>query len=366
MEEQIEESLEEESDFAESRMSVPPCIFEGIVQDPLPVGFNAVTIFLDGQVRADLNWKQAREQAQQAVQQGYALMWNIDLGLFDRLMQPLTSQTQFLSLALSLEHFRDSLWQEFKSQTLGLSFFRGSADFSQNFPWDNHQKHNFQEWKQEVGCSHLGAWDELSLSQRCEERRFTQLFCRDVALEYLSLLAARLPDSLRTYIYLDALSLADFPLNQLQILNPERFDRLRLALKGSSLPFNAWGWQTPSYQGYSGVISADLPLVPKISIGLCVPPLGFYHSSHYQGFEEGIKCLKERHLDFKLIAEHQLTSQWDELDYLLYTPAGLSSQGRRKLQGFCAAGGTVISTGDYLLGFPHEMSLAQWVEILSS
>jgi hypothetical protein len=88
--------------------------------------------------------------------------------------------------------------------------------------------------------------------------------------------------------------------------------------------------------------------------------MSFYHRQHYEGIVEGLDALKKRSISFKLIAESQLTSQWDGLDYLLYSPTGLSTQGKRKLQGFCAAGGTVVSTGA-LLGLPYEMGLMDWL-----
>lgn len=360
----LEENLEDENVLIENSSYSQLRIFEGNEEEFIPPGFDAVTISLDGRVQADLDWKEEREQAQRAVEKGYALMWDMQLGLFDDLPQSLTNQTQFLSLALSLEHFRDSLWKTFKSQTLGISLFRGTVDFSQGFPWDSHQKQSLKEWLQDLCGDTLASLDLSQLQQHLEGRQFIRLFCRDVAVEYLALLASRLPDSLPVYLYLDANSLAGSILSEIQLLNPERFDRLHLALKGHHLPFDALGWETPHHQGYSGRSSIELPLSPVVSIGVCIPPLTFYHSQHYQGFEEGLHALQKLSIPFKLIPETHLTSQWDGLDFLLYTPSGLSIQGKRKLQGFCAAGGTVVSTGT-LLGLPYEMGLLDWLRSMN-
>lgn len=350
----VDEHVEEEEDLIESVSFFSPRIFEGYEQAHIPTGFEAVTLSIDGRLQADLDWKKVREKAYQAVEKGYALMWEMQLGLFEGLT--LHHHTQFLTLTLSLEHFRDSLWKEFKSHTIGISLFRGLADFSQSFPWDPHQMQSLKEWLQERGESEKASWDFNQLRQHLEGRHLLRLFCRDVAIEYLSLLATRLPDSLPTYLYLDATSLASSLGSEMQLLNPERFERLRLALKGNQLPFEALGWNVPTVYGYSGISSVELPSVSPVSIGICIPPMAFDHLRYYQEFEEGLRALKERNLPFKLISENQLTSQWDGLDYLFYNPSGLSVQGKRKLQGFCAAGGTAVSTG-VLLGLSHEIEL---------
>ncbi len=358
LEEQNEDSLLLEEPFISQ-----PRIFEGSWQTHLPSGFDAVTIDLDGRVQSDLDWKKAREEAQRAVEKGYALMWNIELGLFQKLTQPLTHQAQFLSLTLSLEHFRDSLWKEFKMQTVGISLFRGAADFSLGFSWDHHQHQSLQAWLQDIGESHLASLEFSQLQQQAEGQQMIRLFCRDVAIEYLGLLATRLPDSLSAYLYLDAACFEGSPVRELQLLNPERFDRFKLALKGHQLPFEVLGWEVPQTQGYSGCVAVELPPSLERSIGVCVPPMAFTHPRHFQELETGLQTLKKRAIPFKLIAENDLTSQWDGLDYLLYSPAGLSMQGKRKLQGFCAAGGTAVSAGN-LLGLAYEMNLSRWLEIV--
>jgi hypothetical protein len=362
----IEEHVEAEDDnFVLDNVPsyICPRIFEGNWQEDIPAGFDAITLSLDGRLQSDLNWKKVREQARQAVEKGYALMWNMQIGLFTELAQPLASQSQFLSLTLALEHFRDSLWQEFKSQTLGLSLFRGSADFSKGFRWDEDQEQNLKNWLQDISAPHLATLDFIQLNMHGEGQQLVRLYCRDVAIEYLSLLATRLPDALPAYLYLDVASLSHSFLNEIQLLNPERFDRLHLALKGQRLPWNAWGWNVPTAHGYSGDDLIELPSIPMTTIGVCIPPMQFYHASHYQGLEEALMALHKKSIPFRLIAECHLTSQWDGLDYLLYCPAGLSTQGKRKLQGFCAAGGTVISIGDHL-GLPYELQLKDWLQTL--
>lgn len=349
----LEEHLEAESDFLQQVPIVKPRIFEGSLANGIPAGFDAVTIRLDGRMQAELDWKIARKEASLATEQGFGLMWAIDLGLFTGLALPLTNQGQFLSLALSLEHFRDSLWHEFKDNTLGVSLYRGAADFSLGFPWDPQHEQNLKSWLKE-SCSLEAELPELRQSQ--EGRQLLRLFCRDVAVEYLSLLAARLPDTLKAHLFLDMSSFTGSCSDELQYLNPERFDRLQLAIRNARLPFEAMGWGAPTPCGYSGMNPFQLPEPQENKIGVCVPPMVFNRASHYEGFEEALAYLQRLSISYKFIDENSITAKWDGLDYLLYSPSGLSVQGRRKLQGFCAAGGTAVSTG-ILMGFPQEISV---------
>lgn len=343
MSETHEEDHEEEGNILQEEWLPKEKIYEGSESG----AHDAVTIHLDGKVQSDLNWKGAREQAEKARERGLKVLWALDLGLFESLQQPLTNQGQFLTLTLSLEHFRDSLWQEFKDCTLGVSLFRGDADFRKGFSWDSHQEENFMTWLQENCSIDASGWDEIE-----EREPLIRLFCRDVSVEYLNLLAGRLPDNLPLFLFLDLSSFEGSRQEELHYMNPERFERFRLALKNAHLPFEALKWAETTER----LTSDDL-----IQVGICVPPMSFNRATHYEGFEQALIELEKAKLPYKLIPEHALTANWDGLDYLLYSPTGLSPQGKRKLQGFCAAGGTVISTGR-LLGFSQELSFSEWFD----
>jgi hypothetical protein len=174
-------------------------------------------------------------------------------------------------------------------------------------------------------------------------------------MEYISLLASRLPDSLPIYLFLDMGHFANHPLFQMQLLQPARFESVNLALKETFLPFQAWGWEShTTLLGYSGHEILPLSLQKEASIGICIPSLLMVRPSQFQGIEQAIKDLMERSIPFRIIAEEHLITDWDGLDYLIYAPTGLSGQGKRKLQGFCAAGGTVVSTLSPM-GFEYEI-----------
>jgi hypothetical protein len=338
----------------------------------LPQGFNALKIQIDGRLHADLAWKLARHRAQAATEKGYFIFWEIELGLFADMKFPITHQTQHLSLSLSLEHFRDSLWKEFGPQSLGLGIYRGAADFSQQFSWDATQIENLQVWLQErfENIATLNAETQLHLDEfnqahpdrlgkSIEGQQLLSFFCRDVALEYMALLAGRLPDSLPRYLMLEMPEAID-PLWQAQLLNPECFEVFGLMVKNAKIPLQALRWDESSIFGSIGKIYSPIPTKQDIKIGVCLPPADMCRPSQYAGLQAALTLLVNSHIPFRLIAEDHLITDWDGLDDLFYVPTGLSAQGKRKLQGFCAAGGTVITVG-CKLGLAHEMNWNEWL-----
>jgi len=369
-----EENIEEELTIQNilQTQGLIPQVFDGYHLH-LTHPFNTVTIHLDGKLLSHLDWDAPRQLALGAVEKGYAIFWHLELGLFDHLNLPLANQTQFLSLALSLEHFKNSLLKEFTAHSVGISIYRGQADFSLDFIWCSDQVTNLRAWLQEH-FSTSDALHSIIQDQNLENlqpgnlyttnygKTLLALFCRDVCVEYLSLLASKLPDTLPCYLFLDATSLSQDHLKLVQLLNPDRFQFLHLALKGTSLPLGKWGWHSHATpEGYVGAMIKKHPADREIKIGICLPLMHYYLPKHWKNIDQILNHLIQADMPFKLISENQLITQWDGLDFLFYNPEGLSPQGKRKLLGFCAAGGEVISLGE-LLGLPYEKSLSTWLE----
>lgn len=296
--------------YALNGLPFVPMIFDGPPAD-LQGKFNAVTIQIDGRLQADLSWSEARVQAFQAIERRLAILWEIDLSLFSRLRFPLEHQSQYLSLRLSVEHFRDTLWKEFGSSSLGLVLFRGSAE-------------------------------ELFVN-------------RDAALEYMALLGGCLPDTAARYLLVEV-PLGWNPMFQAQFFHPDHFEQFNLIIKGSSLPFRSIGWDKPLFHGYFGKESAAIQPHIDVKTGLCLS----LKEKQYPGLENPLNHLLAEKIPFKIISESHLTTEWDGLDYLICVPTDLSAEGMRKLQGFCAAGGHVVSLGGKA-NFDNEIDWDKWI-----
>ncbi len=317
-----------------------PNVYDGDgTAEAIPDGFNAVRIGLDACLTANLDWKAQHQTASQLSEKGLKFLWDIDLGLFDKLVYPIDHEMQFQALMLSLVHFRDSLWNAFRDQTIGLCLYTGSADFSTHFPWDETQRTNLHTWQsQKEGAS-------------------TQLFCSDVAAEYLCLFARQLPDALTLFVRLDAEGISD-PLLRAQLLIRERFNRIQLAVKGSQGNVPNFGWNDQA--GLRGYIGREtLKPAKPVNAAVCFPGLSTGGEPAQSELSDVFNVLDRISLPYRVIPENELTTEWDGLDYVFFTSQALNLQTKRKLQGFCAAGGTAVTAGDKI-GLPQEINLAEF------
>ena len=339
--------------FQEERpQSFTPAIYDAYSHDAIiPEEFNTVLITVNGRTVSDLNWEKERLIALHYVKQGLHLFWHIDLGLFSNLESSLTDQTQFLALKLSLEHFKNSLWEEFQAHTVGVSFYRGPIDFNRIYPWDEEQNHNFQGWLQEHfqrvsqlrdfvhTCSKATDFEYIHYSMfegNAEGKRLLSLFCCDASTEYFNLLAQSLPDLIPLFHLFDANSLQD-PLLLAQLLSKERFARFHRMVTESVLPLSSLK-NASTQNGFLATVKPLKAISEEIKIGVCFLTFPYSHAINEVFIE-----LLEKKIVFRVIPEELLMMEWDELDYLIVDLAHMSHVGIRQLRGFCAAGGLIVS-----------------------
>ncbi len=312
--------IEEDDDEEIVEVRFPKAIFnlETAVQgEPVPEGFDAVRIPIDGRLQADLSWKEAHAQALIYAERGLSLFWDIDLGLFNQLCQPISNQSQFLSLSLSLEHFRDTLWKDFRSCTAGLCLYRGAL--------------------------------EVPLEQDISPPRST-LYSSRAAAEYLNLLVSRLPDTLKCFALIDLQRVVE-PYLAAQILNKEFYKRLHLAVNKWSEFGADFLWDSHLFF----IQPSDL-----IKTAICLPSSSQMTEEDFYSFNKIFMQLESQQVAVRVIPEAMLTMEWGGLDYLMTQSNTVTSEGRRKLCGFCAAGGTVVVIGSSL-GLSQEMPITEFI-----
>lgn len=328
-----------------------PKIFDAVTLDEeVPPGFNAVKVTIDGTLKSSLDWKEAHRASAHYIGQGLKILWEIDLGILSRLPFPLSNESQYLSLKLSLEHFCDTLWKEFHNDIVGICLYRGNVDFSLTYRWDDEQERNLQEWLKEDFLTSASSFEKF-------DHHLRQLYCRDAIAEYLDLLAGSLPDAYQVLLLLDA-STIDDPVHLANLLSKEAFPRFHLAVKGGVLPIQEMGWEEEgSPLGYIGRQNVRHPILSTSNLAICLSTRAMFHPTLYEALRP---AFEEMPKPFRRIAETHLTTEWGGLDYLVVLPESLSSQGERKLMGFCAAGGTVINLGE-ILGLPREIPFQDWL-----
>lgn len=365
-------SFEKPYYYLENKVFIPFVYDTFAGNSSVPREFNSVTVRLDGTAQADLNWSGARSDAQSFADRGYKILWEIDLGLFSGAPALLSNRQLYVSLSLSLEHFRNTLWKEFGHCSLGLIVYRGDADFTQTVIPDEQGTCNLRDWLQELfideGCFENETGIQVSSLQKIEPRQLlsTQigkqilnLFCMSTAVEYLSGLTSCLPDFIPKIILLDASSVTGDLLWQSQVLYPDLQDSFLISCCGAKIPQVFLGRETRSSYGFIGTGSVPDPTVAESSIGLCIPPYRLYRPSFYRSIADALNMLTMQHLSFRIIPESRLIMDWDGLSFLFFEPDVLSPEGLRRLRGFCAAGGIPVTLGRKI-GLPGEISLAEF------
>ena len=247
-----------------------------------------VEIFLDGTLQSDLDWSSQIEVAATAS----SIMWHLDLGLLDRLTQPLSSPSQYQALKLSIDHFCNTLLEKFQDKTIGLCLYKGPL--APSFRWEEER---LLEW--------------LKRHHVRKEERFIRLYCQDVFAEYVDLLSSYLPEGLGSYISFERGEIND-PLEIALLMNKERFPHLKLIL--------------------DGVLEQDGP------IAVCLPSSNVIQPHFYERFPPLLAKLSH----YRMIPISLLTAEWHGLETLYVAPELISPLDKRKLQGFEAAGGSVV------------------------
>lgn len=301
---------------------------------------DAVGIPLDAQPSSSLDWKEAIHLAEQAIAEDKQLFWHIDLGLFHALARPLSDPMQEQTLCLALDHFRDSIYDRFADHTLGVSIYQGPL-----------------EMLQEISPREYELW--LSEKQLTATPWAESCFKADLAAGYLERLLSSLPAMVEPFLFLDLKSAQD-PFLAALLLYSGRFESFRIALANSPFPVSAHSWLNGPAYGWSFESEGEHRHPPFLGILI---PGDLLHPEESQELGDALRLLSQKNVPFRLIPESQLTHLWDGLDLLLCSSKCLTREGMRMLQGFCAAGGTVISA-DQPLDLPQVLDYQSWVKSL--
>ncbi|MEC7840402.1 MAG: hypothetical protein VX777_10225 [Chlamydiota bacterium] len=329
---------------------VVPKIYTG--EGNVPPGYNGVLVELDGKTKSTLNWSKQIQQAEKFIQEGHRILWYLNLGLFEEVPFSLFNNSQALTLSIAVDHFNE-LWERYSTDSFGVCLYRGSLDFSEAFTFDDKVLLSLKKWLEERGMSEVEASPSI-------DKELLSLYACDVGMDYLDILAQSLSVDIECFALLDAGKI-DNALLEARLLSTERSDRLRFVVKGGKLPSQDISWdKTNAPFGILGEGSVESPREEKASLALCLPEISM-SSISYKGLEEVLMFLIDNNVFFRVVPEANITVEWDGLDYLIVSPKALSPYGIRKLQGFCAAGGTVISLGEPL-GLMQEKSFAEWKE----
>lgn len=326
------------------------CFLDGKPWTPIITEFpphgNTVMITLDAGIKADLDWEKELLKAESLAEQGYLLFWNFDFEIMKERTFCNYTRSQVMTFSLAIEQFIEKVWPRFTSSTVGISLYRGIFPKGLNLQEGEEIEEAFTQWLQD-------SYD----SQKTEELR--DLFAADLFVSLFDALSATLPLELSSFILVDMTAIKS-PLQQALSLSKERVDTLRFIVKGSLLPLDDMGWAThESPFGVVGKGTVPKESSAKSSLAVCIPELQMVNSSCFTAFDQLFSFLSKNQVPFRIIPEAKLITEWEGLDDLIVTTEAVSIWGLRKLQGFCAAGGTIISQGE-LLNVAKEISFEEW------
>lgn len=282
-----------------------------------PFPFSSIErIALDAKTTSALNWTQAKEAAQYAIERGKFIVWHFQLGLFGNFEAPFSDETQLFALKLALEHFRKTLWPIFQGYTLGTVIYQGSADFSLGFPWNIEEVDRYQQW----------------LGNSKDSTFLKKLFCHEVCLEYLNLLLPSLPEEMLPFLLLDGEGLSEQEFWCFS--SKERYPHFQLGLYEKYFlhphaQFPAIYWNKDRLEATPS---------QKTTLGVCLPSALLRHEHVWQSVVQTTQTITE---PFIVMSETHLAHEWDGIDEIIVFSEGISPQGMRKLRGFEAAGGQV-------------------------
>lgn len=249
----------------------------------------AETIVLPAGPEEELTWKKELEQAESCK----AIVWQMDWGKHS---SHLTDEAIFASQALALKAWGEVIGPRFLERTEGVVLYKGPVCP----PLKNEALDRYHLWREDRG-------DTLLLRR---------LYSSGLLYEYLHRLGSFLPDTVSLLAELDASAISS-PAEQALLLSSERTLHLQLTVRGAKIPVG----QRPS------------------TIGLCLPSEDYWTEEFVRKLDELLDTFVQD--DYRLVPERLLNEQWDGLDEIIVLEAALTTKGRRMLQGFVAAGGSV-------------------------
>lgn len=304
-----------------------PSILERWLGEEIDSSFNAVLIHLDAGVQSNLDWSCEIRRGEKAILQGKYILWHLDFGLSKEQVF-LHDLAIFSSFLIAIREFTAKVWNRFADHTFGVVLYQGTVLYDQHLLWDRQQKEDF----------------EASLYyNRLTEKKERLLFSLEILSAYLHRLAPHFPEEVFLFANFDT-SLVEQSSILAYLLSKEHFPHVYLGIKNAKAPLGILRWEEGVTRGgFLGSKPFKEYEKREVKVGIVLPLLSLIEERLLEKIEKIFTQLNEQKVFYRIIEEPFLTESWDGLDTLLVFPEQLSSHGKRKLQGFIAAGGKVLA-----------------------
>jgi hypothetical protein len=248
------------------------------------------------------------------------ILFELDFGLGEA-FPSMEDMAPFLSLGLGLDAFGNYI----DERAIGAVVLSSKSYFSPLVTWDDELINDLGLFFKRLGLVKPNSIHGLQGA----ERLAVEVFSRDTALGYVSLLASQLPQGIAGLIDITGEGLSPF----------ER----EVLLLPSTL---------------SGLHSVDRATITMPTIGILIPELQANFLEQMPAFERVAEELRSHGLSYRLVSAEQFHENWELLDTAIYEPSVLTLSSERQLMGFEAAGGEKIALGAELEAWLQRASMA--------
>lgn len=331
-----------------------------------PKVHHGCSLFVDLSLSSPLHFKEVLEKATYIQSQGGLIFWNLQFDFLEDL-RSYHFEGLFNAYAHGLKIFSQQVLSAFANSTVGCSLFQGLCDFASLFSFEKAHYQGFIDWLTDIYKTPSILFETTSEESFLSHAKFEELsvailevtpfgqhvknvYSASILASYLHRLAAVLPEDILAFVCLDARGISHTAYLY-QLLSKERFAHLHLAIKDSPIPVGVLAWD----QGFKSSIK------PKASLGICFPNDPSCRATVLNRLKKCFSDLDKISTAYRIIPEFLMTESWDDLDDLVFLKEALSAQGKRILQGFSIAGGSLVYL-DQPIGLEPECSYAEFLE----
>ncbi|HRD56360.1 MAG TPA: hypothetical protein PLC42_08200 [Parachlamydiaceae bacterium] len=266
------------------------------------------SIYLDCKLTASLDFQQEKKRAQDAIEQGLKLCFELDFGISPLFFK----SSEILSFQLALKHFEETFFLEFKDDVEMVFLYKGDLNFAKGKKEENSEA--FLHWLQ---------LKSLDFSF-CSNEALFSFFCRDQIMEVLRAITLDFSD-MPFSLLLDASQIED-PFLLAFLAEKKHFSPFQVLLIGKAAEEE------------------------KAPLAISLPSFEEVLKKRDKSFENLFDFFTEKKIAYRTISESCLLTEWHLVDFLFASSSLTTQNGKRMLQGFLAAGGTLVT-----LGAPFEL-----------
>lgn len=336
---------------------------------------NTVVLTVDLTLSSSFDFEDLKIQAKELQEKGVKILFELKFGFFQKRVK-LHVESFLAAFTRAMNIFLEDLYTGFEQDTLGVILYKGNADLTTIFPFNQFHFLNLLEYLEGLHETperlfetknspidsfekmHYDMFDVSPFTKHLKNLYFHQFFA-----EYLHRISAQLPEELLGFVWYDCMRIENQSFLA-EILSKKRYCHLNLLLENHRAPIadisdsiagEGFGFLEPDKEW-------DLkPKSPKI--GVVFPNDGSLYQTTHMFFDQVFDELFDHQTSYRLIPEFLVTENWQGLDTLIFMNKSLSLNGKRILQGFSVTGGSLVYL-DLPINLDNEISFQEFLNNL--